>query len=225
MKNKLKYFALGSISTILVFSLLVSVGAAVLDKTININYRDIKICVDGKEITPTDASGNPVEPFISEGTTYLPVRAVASAFNKEVSWDGETNTVYLGKQPGTDNISVKYSDVKNYIIGEVWNKGFSYIRDYVNGSYTDYMDNYIKDFADSYDEEFNIEKIRNHVLDTKDTIEAYNKSFSANEKWVKFYSEYNRLYNIVEKSEFNEDNFDTTYFAKVRDEFIKSIKE
>ncbi len=65
----------------------------------DVTYRDIKIVVDGSQITPTDANGNPVEPFIMDGTTYLPVRAVANAFGKEVGWDDATSTVYLGQQP------------------------------------------------------------------------------------------------------------------------------
>ncbi len=61
-------------------------------------YRDIKIIVDGTTIDPRDVSGNSVEPFIANGTTYLPVRAVATAFNKQVSWDGDNNMVFLGEQ-------------------------------------------------------------------------------------------------------------------------------
>ena len=59
-------------------------------------YNDIKIVVDGQQITPDDGTGNMVEPFIYNGTTYLPVRAVANAFGKEADWDGSTNTVILG---------------------------------------------------------------------------------------------------------------------------------
>lgn len=77
-------------------------ASAVTVKTIEANYMGIKIVIDGVEITPTDAGGNVVEPFISEGTTYLPVRAVGNAFGKEVSWDGETKTVYIGKIPGQE---------------------------------------------------------------------------------------------------------------------------
>ncbi len=44
-----------------------------------IAYREIKIVIDGQEICPRDAAGNEVEPFILDGTTYLPVRAVADA--------------------------------------------------------------------------------------------------------------------------------------------------
>lgn len=59
-------------------------------------YRNIKLVVDGVMVEPKDANGNIVEPFIYDGTTYLPVRAVGQAFEKEVAWDGEANTVYLG---------------------------------------------------------------------------------------------------------------------------------
>ncbi len=59
-------------------------------------YRDIKLVVDGVLVEPKDANGDSVEPFIYNGTTYLPVRAVATAFKKDVAWDGEENTVYLG---------------------------------------------------------------------------------------------------------------------------------
>lgn len=59
-------------------------------------YQNIKLVVDGVLIEPKDANGNAVEPFIYNGTTYLPVRSVAQAFGKEVSWNGENATVFLG---------------------------------------------------------------------------------------------------------------------------------
>jgi hypothetical protein len=50
-------------------------------------------------VTPTDANGSVVHPFIYNGTTYLPVRAVGDAFGKPVHWDGGTNSVYVGQVP------------------------------------------------------------------------------------------------------------------------------
>lgn len=67
-------------------------------ETINVMYDNIKILIDGKEYQPTDANGNTVELFIYNGTTYLPVRAIANAFEKEVGWTAETMTVSLGSQ-------------------------------------------------------------------------------------------------------------------------------
>lgn len=65
-------------------------------KTIQIQYSGIKLVVDGAVVTPTDANGNMVEPFTYNGTTYLPVRAVANALGETVSWDESTQTVMIG---------------------------------------------------------------------------------------------------------------------------------
>lgn len=62
--------------------------------TKTLTYNDIKITIDGKEIIPM-ANGVPVEPFIIDGTTYLPVRGIASALGLNVSWDAENNTAIL----------------------------------------------------------------------------------------------------------------------------------
>ena len=66
----------------------------------NVRMGGIKIVIDGDEIHPTDANGKTVEPMIYNGTTYLPVRAVASALGKAVYWDGPNFTVYLGEMDG-----------------------------------------------------------------------------------------------------------------------------
>ena len=51
--------------------------------------------MDGEELIPLDSDGNYVEPFIIDGTTYLPVRGIASALGLDVGWDGATKTVLL----------------------------------------------------------------------------------------------------------------------------------
>lgn len=62
-----------------------------------LTYRDIKIIVDGEEITPTDVNGASTEPFIIDGTTYLPLRAISEAIGCSVDWDETTNTVQISK--------------------------------------------------------------------------------------------------------------------------------
>ena len=64
-------------------------------ETLEAWFSDIKIFVDGTKIEPKDANGNTVEPFIVNGTTYLPIRAIGEALHKEVTWDGATASVYL----------------------------------------------------------------------------------------------------------------------------------
>lgn len=78
-----------------------ALAANTVYRTITVQYSGIKLVIDGVEITPKDANGTTVEPFIYNGTTYLPVRAVGNAIGKQVTWDGNTQTVYLGEAPGS----------------------------------------------------------------------------------------------------------------------------
>jgi hypothetical protein len=99
MKQSIKAFAAGFlISTLLTAGV---AFAASRVQTIEITYRDIKLVVDGTAVAPKDATGKTVEPFIYDGTTYLPVRAVSEAVGKAVRWDNETSTVFLGAEPTT----------------------------------------------------------------------------------------------------------------------------
>ena len=98
MKNTLKGYLIGVLSTALLLGTVCY--AASNTKTIEALYNNIKIYVDGVKIAPKDANGNTVEPFIYNGTTYLPVRAVGEAIGKTVTWDGATQSVYLGEKPG-----------------------------------------------------------------------------------------------------------------------------
>ncbi|MDR0294671.1 MAG: copper amine oxidase N-terminal domain-containing protein, partial [Prevotellaceae bacterium] len=78
---------------ILLLLLLASPGLAdPIKKNIEVSYNNIQLIIDGTKITPKDVNGNIVEPFIYNGTTYLPVRAVGEALGKTVDWDGATQT-------------------------------------------------------------------------------------------------------------------------------------
>ena len=74
----------------------------------------IRIVLDGKEFTCTDANGSVVKPMIYNGTTYIPARAVSSAFGKAVYWDGEEKTVYLGNMDGKlEKPTLRLEDIEN----------------------------------------------------------------------------------------------------------------
>ena len=60
-----------------------------------LEYSDIKITVDGQEITPTDENGSSTEPFAVDGTVYLPIRAISEALGYDVVWDAESGTVKI----------------------------------------------------------------------------------------------------------------------------------
>lgn len=115
--------------------------STMFSKTVNemaeLYYNNIKIYMDGGELVPKDANGNAVEPFTMNGTTYLPVRAIANAFGKDVEWDGSTQSIYIGKKDQTkpDNYldKIQYNDYKEGFE----NSDFAII----NGNVTDYINN------------------------------------------------------------------------------------
>ncbi|MBQ7118603.1 MAG: NPCBM/NEW2 domain-containing protein [Oscillospiraceae bacterium] len=106
MKKTLKGYILGILSSMLLFGIVAY--AASTTTLYNVRANGVKIVIDGRELHPTDVNGNKVEPIIYNGTTYLPVRAVANAFNKAVQWDGPNYTVYLGDMDG----KLKYPTVE-----------------------------------------------------------------------------------------------------------------
>lgn len=110
MKCKMKITGLIlAISLILGTTAFATVGS----RTVQLMYNNIKILLNGKEIVPTDANGNAVEPFIIDGTTYLPVRGISSALGMNVGWDSATKTVTLDN-PGVFRGGVQVYD-DNYV--------------------------------------------------------------------------------------------------------------
>lgn len=100
-KDMIKGFILGACT----LALFASVGTAFASgklTSINVVKGGIKLYVDGKLVKPTDSDGKEVEPFIYEGTTYLPLRALSNAltnYQKPVTWDSDTSTIYVGQAP------------------------------------------------------------------------------------------------------------------------------
>ncbi len=95
MFNKKK--VAGIVAASLAVTSLTSVAFAdEMTKTLEAVYNDIKLVINGSETVTTDANGTVVDPFIVDGTTYLPVRGVAEALGETVTWDGETSTVHIG---------------------------------------------------------------------------------------------------------------------------------
>lgn len=85
----------------------------------------INIYIAGQPFTATDANGTVVYPKLVNDTTYLPVRAIAQAFNKVVAWDEATSTV-------TIETKVEYTIAPN---GTAPAAGRFYIRNTASGAY------------------------------------------------------------------------------------------
>ncbi len=127
MKKRLQGIIIGIIIGVMVS------GVVTLAKTgteaINAWYSNIKICVNGEYITPTDANGNAVEPFTVNGTTYLPVRAIGNALGMAVDWDNDTKTVFLGEKPATENVATDTTSTIDKYIAEAMDAG---MREYID---------------------------------------------------------------------------------------------
>ena len=89
--QRMKDVCLGATVAALVMGAAPAAYAKVANMDIPVMFNNIKIVVYGTELK-TDK-----EPFIYEGTTYLPVRAVGEAVGKNVTWDAASKTVILGE--------------------------------------------------------------------------------------------------------------------------------
>lgn len=95
MRRNFGGFLSGCLVTAAVVGLIGTAAATVGRQTVSVDYNNIKVTLDGQQVSLVDANGATVEPFAIDGTTYLPVRAVASALGLEVGWDSATSTVTL----------------------------------------------------------------------------------------------------------------------------------
>lgn len=126
MKKQLKGFVSGVLATVLVLGLIGTAVATVGRKTVEVDYNDIKVTMNGSAVNLVDANGAPVEPFAINGTTYLPVRAVAGALGLDVGWDGASKTVKLTTKLSipTGALIMDKNDVKVYYNGIVESTGY-----------------------------------------------------------------------------------------------------
>ncbi len=113
MKKTIWWLLLLALCGLLLISVSFAAGSS-YTKELMAHYVGVQLVVEGVPYVPKDANGNIVEPFIVEGTTYLPVRAVAEALGKEVSWNGDTKTVYIWSAPNKgENLPVKSTETND----------------------------------------------------------------------------------------------------------------
>ncbi|MED1951133.1 stalk domain-containing protein [Brevibacillus centrosporus] len=77
-----------------------SSDAQVAKKNLTANYNNIKVLYNGSQVSTT------IEPFIVNGTTYIPLRMMAGVFNKDITWDGTNYTINVKDQadPGYESM-------------------------------------------------------------------------------------------------------------------------
>ena len=90
---------------ILFTSLSYAAGSKRIEKMLKAYYGTVQIIYNGENKTAQ------FDPFIVDGTTYVPLRTMSDIFNKNVAWDATTNTATVTDKPTE---SVEYW--KNQII-------------------------------------------------------------------------------------------------------------
>lgn len=114
-KERAKGMIVGIVITLILVSTAGVFASGQVNKNIKVLYNNIKLVIDGKPVAfGKDSVGKDIEPFIHNGTTYLPVRAVGEALGKNVDWDGATQTVYLGEKPGKTRYLTEEIDPFDY---------------------------------------------------------------------------------------------------------------
>jgi len=84
---KKQYLAIASALVLTVGLFPTSSSASVATKNLQAKYNNIKVLYNGNAVSTT------VEPFIVNGTTYIPLRMMAGVFNKDITWDGTNYTI------------------------------------------------------------------------------------------------------------------------------------
>ncbi|MBR6253381.1 MAG: hypothetical protein IKR04_06070 [Clostridia bacterium] len=111
------------LSITLILVLLSSVAFAdLIAPTVNPNVEEVEVvlqCSRAIRYNNTfrvfkNAKGDYVYPISYNGSTYLPIRAISALFSEGITWDGEKNTVFLGKGD-VDTTACEESDVRFYV--------------------------------------------------------------------------------------------------------------
>ena len=86
----------------------------------------IDVFVNGKYFNPKDVNGNIVEPFVYNGTTYLPARAISNIFGAKISWDSTVNGVLIENSSLVLNTYLGWHALIGTVICMVLNLGLEY---------------------------------------------------------------------------------------------------
>lgn len=127
-------------------------SAEVATKNLQAKYNNIKVLYNGYQVS------TPVEPFIVNGTTYIPLRMMAGVFNKDITWDGTNYTINVLDKPDTGaqaQLAVKDAEItrlKNQIAA--LNEEIQDLEDELDDDDDDDFDDELDDLEDYLNDEY-----------------------------------------------------------------------
>ena len=91
-------------AVILMFSLFLTgaFAANTYQKSINVEY-GITVSLNSKPLNMTDVNGKPVQAFVYQGTTYVPIRAISENLGVNVNYDSTYNIAHLTDTQDSEN--------------------------------------------------------------------------------------------------------------------------
>lgn len=107
MFKKIKYFLAGAAFTLSCSLIIGAVYAYAGKQNISVIFDNIKVLFNESELELMDINGNEVEPFIYNGTTYIPIRAISENLGKQVDWDSENKTIIISDPEQTPMLDLK----------------------------------------------------------------------------------------------------------------------
>lgn len=109
MIMKKNYKKLSVVMAVMIFVIsITSIGfAAPTPKSLKAYFNNIRIFRNGSQKAIS------AEPFIVDGTTYVPLRDISELLEKDVTWDQSTYTVGINDRPGTSSTEL-YNQIYNY---------------------------------------------------------------------------------------------------------------
>jgi predicted small secreted protein len=113
VKIKISYLAMMFV-TVFLFGYMTNSYSEVFNEKIEVYYRNINVYFNGELITLKNGDGEEIEPFIHEGSSYVPLRAIANLFGSNVMWDGNKNTIFIGEN-NQETITVYVDNVRDLI--------------------------------------------------------------------------------------------------------------
>ncbi|MCL1988725.1 MAG: copper amine oxidase N-terminal domain-containing protein [Firmicutes bacterium] len=98
MKQKLQGILTGIVLTTLLFSTITAFAAA--PTTIDVIVGTVRTTLFGQEFVTRNAQGTIIEPFIHNGTAFIPVDTILQALGENAQWNAATNTLNFGDATG-----------------------------------------------------------------------------------------------------------------------------
>jgi hypothetical protein len=115
MKMKKIILGLAFTTTALVFSLGGAYAASNIEQINAYLNHDIKFTLNGKDWQPTDKDGQPLNAIIYNGSSYVPLKSVASAVYASVDWNNDTKTISINTKTSTQDTSgIPFKDGQDY---------------------------------------------------------------------------------------------------------------